>query len=58
MMGIGIGGYARKCSNMSSNELDTLGFLWGVKLANNMGIQNLSVEGDSMIVIKVVKDEI
>lgn len=47
--------YSRKCGSISSNEAEVLRLLLGVKLANSMGIQNSLVEGDSLLVIKVIK---
>lgn len=45
-------GYSRECGSVSSNEVEVFGLLWGVMLANSMGVQNLIMEGDSMLVIK------
>ena len=38
LMGIGMGGYAKKCGNVSSNKSKFLCLQWGVELAKSMGI--------------------
>lgn len=55
--GVGIRGYSSKCGSVTSNEEKTFGLLWGVRLTNNMEIQNSIMEGDSLLVIKATRGE-
>ena len=52
-LGYGIKRYSRNCESVSNNEAKVSGLLWGVKLAKTLGIQNIIMERESMIVIKV-----
>lgn len=49
--------YSRNYGGGSNNEAKGLNLLWGSKLMRKHGNNRLMVEGDSLLIIKVVKGD-
>ena len=49
--------YARKVGNGSNNEAEAMALLWGLQLSRERQIMELTIEGDSKLVIDLVKGE-
>ena len=49
--------YAGKVGNGSNNEAEAMALLWGLQLSRERQIMELTIEGDSKLVIDLVKWE-
>jgi ribonuclease HI len=47
--------YAGSCGMESNNEAEALALLWGMRIAKDRGTDRLEIEGDSLLIINVVK---
>ncbi|XP_057823669.1 uncharacterized protein LOC131035913 [Cryptomeria japonica] len=50
-----IAAYAGNLSESSVTQVEGMALLWGLKMANNIGIKHLEIEGDSKVIIDSIK---
>ncbi len=49
--------YTWNCGGASNNEAKALALVWGMRIMRDNGVNRLLIEGDLMLIIKVVKGE-
>ena len=47
--------YSRRIGGGSNNMAEAMALLWGLQLINDMKIKEITIEGDSKLIIDMVK---
>ncbi|XP_057870939.1 uncharacterized protein LOC131077468 [Cryptomeria japonica] len=54
-MGALVAAYAGNLNGHSSNQAKAVALAWGIRIALAMGVKNMDIKGDSMLIIDAVK---